>query len=118
MLTELDVIDRFNNVIERLGGTEKFKEGLYASSEMLVDGFLDLYRSGILNRKVYQHTGLQQLLNDGRIDHEVNPSMLDALMDAGIISAQLTPADFALLQKFGILRPELAYDDREITLDS
>src|SRR5947209_8936804 len=118
ILTELGFLERFNNVIQRLGGTEKFKEGLYASSEMLVDGFLDLYRSGILTRKVYQHAGLQQLLNDGRIDHEVNPSTLDALIDAGIISQQLTLADFGLLQKFGILKPELAYDDGAITLDN
>jgi len=117
ILTELGVIERFNNVIQRLGGTEKFKDGLYASSEMLVDGFLDLYRCGILSRKVYQHAGLQQLLNDGRIGHQVTSSMLDALLDAGIISTQLTPVDFALLQKFGILRPELAYDDGAITLD-
>ncbi len=84
---------------------------------MLVDGFLDLYRSGILTRKVYQHAGLQELLNDSRIGHEVTPSMLDALIDAGIISTQLTPADFALLQKFGILKQELDYDDGTIKLD-
>jgi len=118
ILTELGVIERFNNVIKRLGGTEKFKDGLYASSEMLVDGFLDLYRCGILSRKVYQHAGLQQLLNDGRIGHEVTSSMLDALLDAGIISTQLTPVDFALLQEFGILKSELDYDDGAVRLDN
>lgn len=118
ILTEIGVIDRFTNVIQQMGGTGKFREGLYASSEMLVDGFLDLYQSGILNRKVYQHAGLQQLLNEGRIGREVNPAMLEALIEAGIISKQITVADFALLQKFGILRPELVYDNRGIRLEN
>src|SRR5437764_1359508 len=71
ILTETGVLERFNQVIERLGGTGKFEQGLYASSEMLVDGFLELYRSGILRRKVYQHLGLQRLLNDGQVSEEV-----------------------------------------------
>ena len=116
ILTEIGGIERFDNVIQRLGGTEKFREGLYASSEMLVDGFLDLYRSGILSRKVYQHAGLQRLLNDGRIGEEVTASTLKAFLDAGIISAQVTPADFALLQKFGILKQELDYNDGTIEI--
>src|SRR5207247_4249721 len=36
----------------RVGGTGSFADGLYASTEMLVDGFLELYRSGILKRRV------------------------------------------------------------------
>lgn len=32
--------------------TEPFSEGLYASSEMFVEGFLDLYEAGILKREV------------------------------------------------------------------
>src|SRR2546421_8353646 len=116
ILNEAGLLKRFGKVIERLGGTDSFQEGLYASSEMLVDGFLDLYRCGILSRKVYQHAGLQQLLNDGRIGQEVNASMLDALMEARIISAQLTPADFALLQKFGVLRVGLDFDNGAIRL--
>jgi len=116
ILTNSGVLERFGDVIQRLGETGKFQEGLYASSEMLVDGFLDLYRSGILKRKVYQHSGLQRLLNDGRISDEVDASMLEALVDAGVISAQVTPADCGLLQKFGIFRPELNYDDGAIRL--
>ena len=50
--------ERFGKVFERLGGTGPLEQGLYASSEMLVDGFLELYRSGILRRKVYRHPGV------------------------------------------------------------
>ncbi|PYS76361.1 MAG: hypothetical protein DMF66_15155, partial [Acidobacteria bacterium] len=107
ILTEAGAFERFGKVIERLGGTGQFEQGLYASSEMLVDGFLELYRSGILRRKVYQHPGLQRLLNDGRISEEVTPATLNVLVETGTISARLTPQDFAFLQDIGILRPGL-----------
>jgi hypothetical protein len=51
---------------------------------MLVDSFLELYRGGILRRKVYRHPGLQRLLNDGRIGEEVTPATLEVLAEAGI----------------------------------
>lgn len=35
-----------------LGGDAPFERGLYAVTEMFVDGFLDLYREGILRRRV------------------------------------------------------------------
>ena len=34
-----------------MGGDGPFAEGLYAVTEMFVDGFLDLYREGILKRR-------------------------------------------------------------------
>lgn len=63
-------LDRFREVIDRFGGTDEFREGLYAATEMLVDGFLELYRSGILKRKVYPNLELQRQLNAGRITEE------------------------------------------------
>ena len=52
LLRDSGVLDRFSDVLERVGGTTPFNEGLYAATEMLVDGFLELYRAGILKRKV------------------------------------------------------------------
>jgi acyl-CoA hydrolase len=118
ILAETGVMDRFGEVIERVGGTRQFQEGLYASSEMLVDGFLDLYRSGILRRKVYQHAGIQRLLNEGRISEEVTPETLEALVETEVISALPTAQDFVLLQKFGIFKVGLAYEDGAIRLEN
>ena len=42
-----------------------FARGLYGSSEMLVDGFIDLYRAGILKRRVYDDPALQRRIDDG-----------------------------------------------------
>ena len=118
VLNEAGVLNRFADVVERLGGIGPFKQGLYASSEMLVDGFLELYRSGILKRRVYDHLGLQRLSNDGRITAEVTPSMIDALVDADIISSCLTRQNFDFLQDFGILRPELSYEGGSIQFEN
>jgi acyl-CoA hydrolase len=117
ILSKASVLKRFSKVIERIGGTRPFEQGLYASSEMLVDGFLELYRNGILRRKVYQHSGLQRLLNDGRLHERVTAATLDLLLEAEVISALLTPQDFTLLQKFGILKPDLDYDAGFIRLN-
>jgi acyl-CoA hydrolase len=118
ILAQTGVMEHFGGVIERLGGTGRFEHGLYASSEMLVDGFLDLYRVGILRRKVYQHVGIQRLLNDGRIGEEVTLETLEAFVETGVIAELLNAQDFLLLQQFGIFRPELAYEDGTIRLES
>ncbi|HEV8429911.1 MAG TPA: acetyl-CoA hydrolase/transferase C-terminal domain-containing protein [Pyrinomonadaceae bacterium] len=117
ILNDAGTLKRFDHVIEKIGGTGPFEEGLYASSEMLVDGFVDLYRTGILKRRVYDHAALQQLLNDGRISTQVSPAMLDALVESNVISSSLTRHDFTFLQKFGILRPEIEYETGSILLE-
>lgn len=73
VLAESGILGRFNSTVERIGGTNRFERGLYGSSEMLVDGFLELYRSGILRRKVYQDVSLQRLLNQGRTGEDATP---------------------------------------------
>jgi len=113
VLDRAGVLERSGDLIGRLGGTAPFERGLYASSEMLVDGFLELHRSGILRRKVYDHPGLQRLLNEGRIAEEVTPETLEALVEAGIVSARITPRDFSFLQEIGVLRPDIGYENAQ-----
>jgi acyl-CoA hydrolase len=57
VLSEAGVLDRFSEVIERVGGIGPFEQGFYAATEMLVHGFLELYRCGILKRKVHSNAG-------------------------------------------------------------
>jgi len=110
LLRDCGVLDRFSDVLERIGGTTPFREGLYAASEMLVDGFLDLYRSGILKRKIYPNLDVQRLLNAGRIAEAVTPATVEALVEAGIISEQLTAEDFKLLQTLGVFKPDAVFE--------
>jgi acyl-CoA hydrolase len=52
LLSEAGVFERFREVVERVGGSGRFEQGLYAATEMLAHGFVELYRCGILRRSV------------------------------------------------------------------
>ena len=90
-----------------LGGLEPLQQGVYACTEMFVDGFLELYRCGVLKRRVYPHLRLQELLNDGAISERVDETMLAALAASGF--ASLDEAQFDLLQGAGVFRGECRY---------
>lgn len=94
-------------LIDAEGGTRPFSRGLYGCTEMLVDGFLDLYHAGILKRRVYPHALLQRLLDDGRIAETVSADTLSALADAGL--DRLSARDFAELQLAGVFRDDARY---------
>jgi acyl-CoA hydrolase len=51
-LEDLALLPRFAAEHAAIGGDGPFERGLYAVTEMFVDGFLDLYREGILRRRV------------------------------------------------------------------
>jgi acyl-CoA hydrolase len=51
-LGDVRLLPRFEAEMRGIGGDGPFEQGLYAVSEMFVDGFLDLYRAGILKRRV------------------------------------------------------------------
>ena len=50
-LADIGLSPRFEAELRAMGGDGPFVEGLYAVTEMFVDGFLDLYREGILKRR-------------------------------------------------------------------
>ncbi|MGH8250910.1 MAG: acetyl-CoA hydrolase/transferase C-terminal domain-containing protein [Steroidobacteraceae bacterium] len=51
-LRDTALAPRFDAELAAIGGDGTFERGLYAVTEMFVDGFLDLYRAGILKRRV------------------------------------------------------------------
>jgi acyl-CoA hydrolase len=110
LLGDARVLDHFGPAVERIGGTDPFEEGLFAATEMLVAGFLELYRKGILKRKVYGHAAVQRLLNEKRISENVTPAMLETFVDAGIIAARLSADDCELLKKLGVMKPDVAFE--------
>lgn len=59
---------------------ERFESGLYGASEMFMDGFMHLYRAGILKREVFDDLELQQRVNAGK---SVEQAGTGAIMDGG-----------------------------------
>jgi acyl-CoA hydrolase len=67
------------------GGREPFRDGLFASTEMFVDQMLDLYRAGILRRRVYESLALTRLIACGNIvSNRFDARILSDLPTAGI----------------------------------
>lgn len=114
LLTECRVLDRFHSSIDRVGGLDPFDAGLYGATEMLVDGFLHLYRAGILKRRVYNDPGLQRLLNERRITETVSAGMLQALAQDGVIGDILSRDDVQYLKRWGIFKSTVHYDDGDL----
>lgn len=55
MLAGLERSADAHPLIERTGGLAPLAEGVYAATEMFIDGFAHLYREGILKRRVRDH---------------------------------------------------------------
>jgi acyl-CoA hydrolase len=102
-------------LIGEQGGTHTFTRGLYACTEMFVDGFIDLYRAGILKRRVYPHALLQTALDTGTATEMVDEKMLRALAAAGL--DRLSARDFLELQTAGVFRDEAIYGAGNITIN-
>ena len=106
---------RHGALIDQVGGTAPFEQGLYGSTEMLVDGFMQLYKAGIVKRKVYPHLGVQKLLNAGRLhDDSIPPDVLELMLADETLHPWITEREFAALQAVGIFREELRYERGEI----
>ena len=111
-LSASGVLERSRALIEAEGGTAPFDRGLYACSEMLADGFLDLYRLGVLKRQVYPSVRLQRLLDAGAIGETVGPELLDALAEAGC--DELSQQEFTELKAAGVFQHDVRLERREL----
>jgi len=114
LIDNLGIKKRFAPLIEQIGGTGTFEQGLYGSSEMFVGGFMELYEAGVLKREVYPHAAIQQLVNEGKIESELRPGVLETLLEAGVIHPHLSTADFDLLLASGIFRNDTGFDGNTI----
>jgi hypothetical protein len=80
---------------------------------MFVDQMLDLYRAGILRRRVYDYLPLQRALAANGSSTRVDEALLEGLLAAGA-GPRLGAADFAALRRAGVLRSDTRFDDGAI----
>ena len=93
--------------------TAPFEKGLTACTEMFVDGFLDLYRSRILKRRVYPHAAIQRGLNTGNIRETIDAAFLDWLIQCGV-GPRLSTAEFTALENCGFFRDGVTFNGRDL----
>ncbi|WP_163339446.1 acetyl-CoA hydrolase/transferase C-terminal domain-containing protein [Desulfopila sp. IMCC35008] len=111
-LGAVGISGKYSNLIDKIGGTGTFGQGLYGSSEMFVDAFYQLYKSGVLKRKVYDSIPLMKLMNAGKLTPEEIPSdIIELLIEIEGIQPRLTAKDFTMLSEFGILKEGLQFKD-------
>ncbi|CDH80421.1 putative acetyl-CoA hydrolase/transferase [Pseudomonas aeruginosa MH27] len=65
LIDELGVRARWAETVERDGGLEPFRRGLYGCSEMFVPGLLALAEAGVLSRRVYPDEARQRAAERG-----------------------------------------------------
>jgi acyl-CoA hydrolase len=90
------------------GGEGPFVTGLYAATEMFVDQLLELYRAGILRRKVYECLPLERLLASGEIGERFDERILGLLAAAGV-GPRLSAAEFDELRHYGVFREDVEF---------
>jgi acyl-CoA hydrolase len=101
--------ERSAGLIDELGGRAPFSAGLFGATEMFVDQMLDLYRAGILRRRVYDYLPLQRALAANGSSMRVDASLLDGLLAAGA-GPVLDAHDVAELKAAGVLRSECRFE--------
>ncbi len=115
ILEKAGIKKRYDKLISRWGDTGTFEKGLYGSSEMFVDAFMQMYKSKILKRKVFDSIPLMKLINAGKLAADYIPSdILDQLIEMKAVHRKLKAKDFAFLSEFGILKQGLSYENYSI----
>ena len=112
MIEEAGLLKRYDRIIKKYGGTGTFEKGLYGSSEMFVDAFLQLYKKGILKRKVYDNLAVMKLVDEGKLSETNIPEdILELLYEKEGIHLRIREKDFNMLVEYGILREGLKFKD-------
>ncbi len=106
------IVDRYSDLIKEFGGTDKIEHGLYGSSEMFVDAFMQMYNKGILKRKVYNNLAIEKLVFEGKLSEDNIPeNILELLYEKEGIHLRIREKDFEMLMEYGILKDGLTFKD-------
>ncbi|MGE5405073.1 MAG: acetyl-CoA hydrolase/transferase C-terminal domain-containing protein [Candidatus Saccharibacteria bacterium] len=115
ILNKAGILKRYEKLISKWGDTSTFKKGLYGSSEMFVDPFLQMYKSGILKRKVYDSVPLMKMINSEYLAPDRIPEdIIDQLIEMKAIHSKMHQDDFDFLTHYGILKSGLRYENGNI----
>ncbi len=110
VLEKAGILNRYQNLIKKWGDIGTFKQGLYGSSEMFVDAFMQLYKEKILKRKVFDSVPIMKLINNGELSADKIPAnIIDKLIKMKAIQSKISEEDFKFLTEFGILKKGLKY---------
>ena len=113
----LDALNIDAALINETGGMNSFDKGLYGSSEMFVNGFMHLIKSGVVKREVYDDLDIQRLLNEAKITEVVNAKLMTCLIEEAVIGHRLSHSDFLYLQHWGVIKSNLKWTEEGVWID-
>lgn len=115
VIKKAGLLKKYDTLISEWGGTDTFEQGLYGSSEMFVDAFMQMYKSNILKRRVYESIPLMKLINSGELAENYIPEdIIEKLIQMKAIHAKLDKEDFDFLTYYGILKSGLEFKNEQI----
>ncbi|MFH1155803.1 MAG: acetyl-CoA hydrolase/transferase C-terminal domain-containing protein [Pseudomonadota bacterium] len=77
---------------------------------MLVDSLLELFKSDIIKRKVYEDLRLQKTLDENGFAEDRVEDIFRTLVVSKRLHSRIKVSEFAFLQHYGIFRKDLVYD--------
>lgn len=86
-----EAISAFDHERVSIEENGRLDEGLHGASEMFLDGFMHLYKAGVLSREVFDDLELQRRANAGE---QLDQAGQGALMDGGFFLGSLEFYDF------------------------
>ncbi|MDY6823790.1 MAG: acetyl-CoA hydrolase/transferase C-terminal domain-containing protein [Thermodesulfobacteriota bacterium] len=111
IVDDLGISSRYGALIDRIGGLDSFEAGLYGSTEMLVGVFIDLYKGGVLKRKVFPSTVIQRHLNEGVLYSAITREAAETVLQADELNPVIKEKWFNNLQYCGFFKDALRYED-------
>ncbi len=107
LINGLQIKEKFHSIIDSVGSLSVFDKGLYAASEMFVEGFAHLFDAGILKRRVYPDAQIQALINQGVVTENVQKNIIEILLQNNVLDEFITKKQMQRLQHLGILKDDL-----------
>ncbi|MCF6318392.1 MAG: acetyl-CoA hydrolase [Proteobacteria bacterium] len=107
LINGLQIKDKFHSIIDSAGSLSVFDKGLYAASEMFVEGFAHLFDANILKRKVYPDAQIQALINQSVITEKIQDNIIEILLQNNVLDEFISKKQMLRLQYLGILKGDL-----------
>ncbi len=109
LLENTDASEKFP-ILNSEGGFAPFTTGLYGNTEMLVPGYIELIKGGVLKRRVYDDLAIQKCVNSGLNPEKLSIEWITALQKLGAIQSTLTQTDINYLKHWGLLKSDVTME--------
>lgn len=105
------ILEKYGDLIEQVGGFHSFDKGLYGSTEMMVDSFVDLYKNDVMRRRCYDDEYIQELVSEEVFkDYKPSSEGLVRLVKDGAVQPKLNEADLEYLKYFGVFKEDVVLE--------